>query len=187
MSVFYSPVFRKAAWYSCSYELLCRGVECIYLLYRNLEHWQFIFSAMTHEIRGVLVEEYANYVNKLRQNVGLEIWIWRQIVTPQTAHIKYKWPSYAIDRTPPYENFLCTPLVLSTFDISVNSYRLRNAWPEISLCVCADGVKSAISQSEISLDTGSTVLKVCVMAHPVIEQNLPEWRVLNLVYHVSAY
>jgi len=30
---------------------------------------------------GVRVEEYAYYVNKLRQNVGLETWIWRQIVT----------------------------------------------------------------------------------------------------------
>jgi len=27
---------------------------------------------MTHKIRGVRVEEYTNYVNKLRQNVGLE-------------------------------------------------------------------------------------------------------------------
>jgi len=27
---------------------------------------------MTHKLRGVGVEEYAYYVNKLRQNVGLE-------------------------------------------------------------------------------------------------------------------
>jgi len=27
---------------------------------------------MTHKIRGVDVEEHAHYVNKLRQNVGLE-------------------------------------------------------------------------------------------------------------------
>jgi len=27
---------------------------------------------MTHKMRGVRVEEYAYYVNKLRQNVGLE-------------------------------------------------------------------------------------------------------------------
>jgi len=26
------------------------------------------------------------YVNKLRQNVDLETWKWRQIVTSQTAH-----------------------------------------------------------------------------------------------------
>jgi len=50
---------------------------------------------MTHEIRGVRVEEYAYYVNKLCQNVGLEIWIWRQIVTSQRPHTKYKWPPYA--------------------------------------------------------------------------------------------
>jgi len=45
---------------------------------------------MTHEKRGVDVEKYAYYVNKLRQNVGLETWKLRQIVTSQTAHTKYK-------------------------------------------------------------------------------------------------
>ena len=34
--------------------------------------------------------EYAYCVKKLRQNFGLETWIWRQIVTSQTAHTKYK-------------------------------------------------------------------------------------------------
>jgi len=36
---------------------------------------------MTHKIRGGRVEEYTYYVNKLRPNVGLETWIWREIVT----------------------------------------------------------------------------------------------------------
>jgi len=27
---------------------------------------------MTHKLRGVRVDEYANYINKLRQNVGLK-------------------------------------------------------------------------------------------------------------------
>ena len=40
---------------------------------------------------GMHVVEYAYYVSKLRQNVGLETWIWRQIVTPQTMRNKYKW------------------------------------------------------------------------------------------------
>jgi len=35
---------------------------------------------MTYETRGGRVEEYRYYVNKLSQNVGLETWIWRQIV-----------------------------------------------------------------------------------------------------------
>jgi len=35
---------------------------------------------MTHEIRGVDVEKYAYYVNKLRQIVGSERWLWHQIV-----------------------------------------------------------------------------------------------------------
>ena len=39
-------------------------------------------------------------VNKLRQNVGLETWISRQIVLSQTAHTKYKWPPYATEWTP---------------------------------------------------------------------------------------
>ena len=50
---------------------------------------------MTHKIWGVCVEEYAYYFNKLRQNVGLETLIWRQIVKSQTAHTKDKWPPYA--------------------------------------------------------------------------------------------
>jgi len=36
------------------------------------------------------VEEYEYCVNKLSQNVALETWIWRQIVSSQTAHTKYK-------------------------------------------------------------------------------------------------
>jgi len=50
------------------------------------------------------------YVNKLRQNVGLETWKWRQIVTSQTAHTKYKWPPYNPEPKPSHENFLRTPL-----------------------------------------------------------------------------
>ena len=47
------------------------------------------------------VEDYTHSVNKLPQNVGLETWIWRQIVTSQRAHAKYKWRSYAAEWTPP--------------------------------------------------------------------------------------
>jgi len=49
------------------------------------------------------VEEDAYYVNKLPQNVGLETWIWRQIVTPQRAHTKYKSPPYVIEWNPPWK------------------------------------------------------------------------------------
>jgi len=55
---------------------------------------------MAHKIRGLRVEEYAYYDNKLRQNVGLETWKWRQIVTSQRAHPKYKWPPYATEWNP---------------------------------------------------------------------------------------
>jgi len=61
-------------------------------------------------MRGVDVEKYAYYVNKLRQNVGLETLTWRQIVTSQTAHTKYKWPPYATEWNRRHENFLRTPL-----------------------------------------------------------------------------
>ena len=40
-----------------------------------------MFSSVTHKLRGVRVEEYAYYVKKHRQDVGLETWIWRQTVT----------------------------------------------------------------------------------------------------------
>ena len=56
---------------------------------------------MTHKIRGVDVEKCAYYVNKRRQNVGLETCKWRQIVTSQTAHTKYKWPPYDPEPNPP--------------------------------------------------------------------------------------
>ena len=55
---------------------------------------------MTYEIRRARVEGYAYCVNKLRQNVGLETWIWRQIMTSHTAHSKYKWPPCATQWTP---------------------------------------------------------------------------------------
>ena len=54
--------------------------------------------------------EYAYYVNKLRQNVGLETWTWCQIVTSQRLHTTNKWPPYATEWNPAHENFLCTPL-----------------------------------------------------------------------------
>jgi len=46
------------------------------------------------------VEKYAYNVNKLCQKVGLETWIWRQIVTSQRAHTKYKWPPCAWMKPP---------------------------------------------------------------------------------------
>ena len=67
---------------------------------------------MTHKISGVRVEEYAYYyVNKLRQNVGLETRIWRQIVTSQRPYTTNKWPPYATEWTPPHEHFPHTSLL----------------------------------------------------------------------------
>jgi len=64
---------------------------------------------MTHKIRGVRVEEYAYYVNKLRQNVGLETWIWRQIVTKSAPQIHMTTIRHWMK--PSHENFLRTPLL----------------------------------------------------------------------------
>ena len=112
----------------CSGKLLERSDECVLLPCFNAQpdifaamnccvvalslffsvnlNWSVgLHSAMTHKIRGVDVEKYAYYVNKLRQNVGLETWIWRQIVTSQTAHTKYKWPPYDPERNPLMEIF----------------------------------------------------------------------------------
>ena len=58
---------------------------------------------MTHKIKVVDVEKYAYYVNKPCQNVDLEIWLWRQIVTSQTAHTKYKWLPYTTEWKPPWK------------------------------------------------------------------------------------
>jgi len=65
--------------------------------------------SVTHKIRGVRIEEYAYYVNKLRQKVGLETWIWRQIVTTQRPQTTNKLPPYATEWNP-HENFLRTPV-----------------------------------------------------------------------------
>jgi len=81
-----------------------------------------LFSAMTHKIRKLDVEKYAYYVNKLRQNVGLEIWLWRQIVASQTAHTKYKWPPYATEWNPPPWNFFAC----ATADSCHDSLMLHN-------------------------------------------------------------
>ena len=83
----------------------CRRVEFIFLRYSNLERCWFIFSPMTHKLKGVCVEEYAYCVNKFRQIVGLDTWTSRQTVTSQTAHTKYKWPPYANEWNPPTWKF----------------------------------------------------------------------------------
>jgi len=52
---------------------------------------------------------------KSRENVGLEKWAWRQIVTSQTAHTKYKWLPYATEWNS-NENVLRTPLSFGAYD-----------------------------------------------------------------------
>jgi len=52
---------------------------------------------------GVREERYAYCINKLRRNVGVETWIWLQIVTSQKAHTKYKWPPHATEWRPQWK------------------------------------------------------------------------------------
>jgi len=65
---------------------------------------------MAHKLRGVRVEQCAYYVNKLRENVGVETGKWRQIVTSHTAHTKYKWHRMVRNENRRHENVLRTPL-----------------------------------------------------------------------------
>ena len=52
MSVF-TPLFERSAWYFCSYELLCRTVECIFLRYPNLGRWYLsLYSVPRAYARG---------------------------------------------------------------------------------------------------------------------------------------
>ena len=71
---------------------------------------------MTYKVKRVDVEKYAFYVNKLRQNVGLETGKWRQIVTSQTAHTKYKWPPYDPEPNPPMKIFCVRHCCLLSID-----------------------------------------------------------------------
>jgi len=49
----FTPLFERLAWYFCSYELLCRSVECIFLRYPNLERWYFsLYSVPRAYARG---------------------------------------------------------------------------------------------------------------------------------------
>jgi len=77
---------------------------------------------------GVRVEEYAYYVNKFRQNVGLETWLWRDV---KLWRHKQWTPNTNAHHTPlnetPHENFLRTPLSSGFYRCDVNDcINLRN-------------------------------------------------------------
>jgi len=57
------------------------------------------------------------YVIKLRQNVGLETRLWRQIATSQIAHTKYKWPPYATQGNPPMKIVCVRQCLTVTFSV----------------------------------------------------------------------
>ena len=78
-------------------------VVALSLFSSDILTWSANILCVIYKIRWVRVEEYACCVNKLRQNVGSETWIWRQIVTSQTAHTKYKWLPYATEWNPPWK------------------------------------------------------------------------------------
>jgi len=66
---------------------------------------------MTHKLKGMrVVEQHVHYVNKRRQNVGLEKWLWlfklwrHKQRTPNTNDLHMPL------NEPPHENFLRAPL-----------------------------------------------------------------------------
>ena len=77
---------------------------------------------MTHKIRGVRVQEYAYYVNKLRQNVGFETSIWRQIVTSQRLPTTNEWPQYGTEWNPPMKNFCARHCLSQCFQTVTVAY-----------------------------------------------------------------
>jgi len=76
-----------------------------------------------------------------------------QIVTSQTVHTKYKWPSYVPEPNPPHENFLPTPLGACRFTSKPCQQLLTeastgvdhtSARPDDTNQFCANGSCSAI-------------------------------------------
>ena len=100
---------------------------------------------MTHKVRGMDVEKYAYYVNKRRQKVGLETWIWRQIVTSQTAHIKHKWPPYVTEWNPPHEKFLRTPLFICSATMLTSKLITEIIGNHSQFYVCANSCSKFVS------------------------------------------
>ena len=79
--------------------------------------------------RRLRVEEYAYYVNKLRQNVDLKTWIWCQIVTSQTAFTIFEWPPYATEWTPPPMKIFCVSHWAQGWRIPLEIF-----WPLLEKC-----------------------------------------------------
>ena len=128
MSVFHFPVLTVVHCSDVVMSVFHSPVDFGFLRCPNLERWLFIFSSVTHKISGVDVEKYAYYVNKLHQNVGLETWKWRQIVTSQTAHTKYKWSPYDPQPKPPPWKFSVYATVSENvlyFKVVTKSYLLK--------------------------------------------------------------
>ena len=81
------------------------------------------------------VEEYVYYVNKRRQNVGLETWIWRQIVTSQRPLTTNKWPPYATERNPPMKIFCVRHCHRLFIKMRAKTFLSFSCWND-SFCDC---------------------------------------------------
>ena len=80
---------------------------------------------MTHKIMGVNVEKYAYYVNKLRQNVGLETCKWRQIVTSQQRTPNANAHHVTLNQTPPWKFSAYATVPVHAFTTSRNLISFR--------------------------------------------------------------
>jgi len=98
---------------------------------------------MTHKLKRVRVEEYAYCVNKFRENVGLETFVWRQIVTSQTPHTKYNVHHMPLNETL-HENFLRTPLRVDNARGFSNEFPWISIWPLVKphAVYCVDMLKA---------------------------------------------
>jgi len=77
---------------------ITRRVYRAWFLQKNFLQ-KFLQNIFLQNKKIIKIEEYAYCVNKL----CLKTWIWRQIVTSETAHTKHKWPPYATEWNPPWK------------------------------------------------------------------------------------
>ena len=114
------------------------------------------------KIRRLCAEEYAYYVNKLR----LKTWLWRQIVTSQTTHLKCKWPPSATEWNPPMKIFCVRHWRMKQVPHSIlDSHRVQLIKHVNAMLFCPNFqvsqllISSHILKHEV---TGNNLLIICI-------------------------
>jgi len=133
---------------------------------------------MTHEIRGVDAEKYAYSVNKLRQKVGLETWIWRQTVTSQTAHTKHKWPPYATEWKPLWKLCAYATTLAAVILSLLQENNLSNSIPHRVKCRT-----EAVKHLSRSIETWKMLKIILSKLKLINEQN--QWYHTKLCFNIN--